>query len=50
MSYKKFWTNILLKKNVLGLKWDVSKYSDVKSLVDVSVKKFGRIDFLNSNL
>jgi 3-oxoacyl-[acyl-carrier protein] reductase len=37
------------KENVLGLKCDVSKYSDVKSLVDVSVKTFGRIDILVNN-
>ena len=37
------------KENVLGLKCDVSKYSDVKSLVDVSVKRFGRIDVLVNN-
>jgi 3-oxoacyl-[acyl-carrier protein] reductase len=37
------------KENVLGLKCDVSKYSDVKSLVDVSVKTFGRIDVLVNN-
>ena len=34
---------------MLGLKCDVSKYSDVKSLVDVSVKTFGRIDVLVNN-
>ena len=37
------------KENVLGLKCDVSQYSDVKSLVDVSVKRFGRIDVLVNN-
>ena len=37
------------KENVLGLKCDVSQYSDVKSLVDVSVKRFGRIDILVNN-
>ena len=37
------------KENILGLKCDVSKYSDVKSLVDVSIKRFGRIDFLVNN-
>jgi NAD(P)-dependent dehydrogenase (short-subunit alcohol dehydrogenase family) len=37
------------KENVLGFKCDVSKYSDVKSLVDVSVKRFGRIDVLVNN-
>ena len=36
-------------ENVLGLKCDVSQYSDVKSLVDVSVKRFGRIDVLVNN-
>ena len=36
-------------ENVLGLKCDVSQYSDVKSLVDVSVKTFGRIDVLVNN-
>ena len=37
------------KENVLGLKCDVSKYSNVKSLVDVSVKTFGNIDILVNN-
>ena len=37
------------KENVLGLKCDVSQYSDIKSLVDVSVKRFGRIDVLVNN-
>ena len=37
------------KENVLGLKCDVSHYSDVKSLVDVSVKRFGRIYVLVNN-
>ena len=37
------------KENVLGLKCDVSKYSDVTSLVDVSVKTFGKIDILVNN-
>ena len=37
------------KENVLGLKCDVSQYSDVKSLVDVSVKRFGKIDVLVNN-
>jgi 3-oxoacyl-[acyl-carrier protein] reductase len=37
------------KENILGLKCDVNKYSDVKSLVDVSVKTFGRIDVLVNN-
>ncbi len=34
------------KENVLGLKCDVSKNYDVKSLVDVSVKRFGSMMFL----
>jgi 3-oxoacyl-[acyl-carrier protein] reductase len=37
------------KENILGLKCDVSKYSDVKSLVDVSIKRFGKIDILVNN-
>ena len=37
------------KENVLGLKCDVSKYSDVKSLVDISIKRFRRIDVLVNN-
>ncbi len=37
------------KENVLGLKCDVSKQSDVKNLVDISIKKFRRIDFLINN-
>jgi len=37
------------KENMLGLKCDVSKYSDVKSLVDVSIKRFGEIDILVNN-
>ena len=37
------------KENILGLKCEVSKYSDVKSLVEVSVKTFGRIDVLVNN-
>ena len=37
------------KENVLGLKCDVSKCSNVKSLVDVSVKTFGKIDILINN-
>ena len=37
------------KENILGLKCDVSKYSDVKSLVDVSIKKFGGINILVNN-
>ena len=37
------------KDNILGLKCDVSKYSEVKSLVDKTVKRFGRIDILVNN-
>jgi 3-oxoacyl-[acyl-carrier protein] reductase len=37
------------KYNILGLKCDVSKQTDVKSLVDVSVKRFGGIDILVNN-
>src|SRR5688572_17335121 len=37
------------KDNILGLKCDVSKYSDVKSLVDKSIKRFGKIDILVNN-
>ena len=37
------------KENILGLKCDVGKYSDVKSLVDVSVKTFGKLDILVNN-
>ena len=37
------------KEHILGLKCDVSKQSDVKSLVDVSVKRFGKIDILVNN-
>lgn len=37
------------KDNILGLKCDVSKQSDVISLVDVSVKRFGGIDILVNN-
>ena len=36
-------------ENVLGLRCDVSKQSDVKNLVDISIKKFRRIDFLINN-
>ncbi len=36
-------------ENTLGLKCDVSKQSDIKSLVDVSVKTFGKIDILVNN-
>ena len=37
------------KENVLGLKCDVTKPSDIKALVDVSVKRFGMIDILVNN-
>jgi 3-oxoacyl-[acyl-carrier protein] reductase len=37
------------KENMIGLKCDVSKYSDVKSLVDISIKRFGKIDILINN-
>ena len=37
------------KENILGLKCDVSKHSEVKTLVNVSVKRFGRIDVLVNN-
>src|SRR5215203_873381 len=37
------------KENILGLKCDVSKHSEVKTLVDVTVKKFGKIDILVNN-
>ncbi|HEU5461458.1 MAG TPA: SDR family oxidoreductase [Nitrososphaeraceae archaeon] len=37
------------KQNILGLKCDVSQQSDVKSLVDVSVKRFEKIDILVNN-
>jgi len=37
------------KENILGLKCDVSNHSDVKSLVDVSIKRFGKIDILVNN-
>jgi 3-oxoacyl-[acyl-carrier protein] reductase len=37
------------KENILGLKCDVCKHLEVKSLVDVSVKRFGRIDVLVNN-
>jgi 3-oxoacyl-[acyl-carrier protein] reductase len=37
------------KENVLGLKCDVSKQYDVKNLVDVTIKKFGKIDILVNN-
>lgn len=37
------------KDNILGLKCDVSKYSEVKSLVDKTIERFGRIDILVNN-
>ena len=37
------------KEKILGLKCDVSKHSEVKTLVDVSVKRFRRIDVLVNN-
>jgi 3-oxoacyl-[acyl-carrier protein] reductase len=37
------------KDNILGLKCDVSNYSDVKSLVNKSIKRFGKIDILVNN-
>ncbi|MGE3859478.1 MAG: SDR family oxidoreductase [Nitrososphaeraceae archaeon] len=37
------------KENILGLKCDVSKYSDVKALVKESIKRFGKIDILVNN-
>src|SRR5215211_754389 len=37
------------KDNILGLKCDVSKYSDVKSVIDKSIKRFGRINILVNN-
>ena len=37
------------KENILGLKCDVSKQYDVKSLVDISIKRFGKIDILINN-
>jgi 3-oxoacyl-[acyl-carrier protein] reductase len=37
------------KENVLGLKCDVTKQSDIKAFVDVSVKRFGMIDILVNN-
>ena len=50
MSYKEIHDKFPSKKeNVLGLKCDVGKYFDVKSLVDVSVKTFGRIEILVNN-
>lgn len=37
------------KENTLGLKCDVSKYSDVKSLVDITIKRFGGVNILVNN-
>ena len=37
------------KENVLGLKCDVSKQYDVKSIVDISIKRFEKIDILVNN-
>ena len=37
------------KENILGIKCDVSVQSDVKSLVDISIKTFGKIDILVNN-
>ena len=37
------------KENILGLKCDVSKHSEVKTLVNVSVKRFGSNDILVNN-
>ena len=37
------------KENILGLKCDVSKHSDVKTLVEKSINKFGKIDILVNN-
>ena len=36
--------------NILGLKCDVSKYSDIKSLVDISIKRFRGMDILVNNV
>ena len=36
-------------ENTLGLKCDVSKQSEIKYLVDISIKKFGKIDILVNN-
>ncbi len=33
----------------MGLKCDVSNYSDIKSLVNKSIKRFGKIDILVNN-
>ena len=37
------------KENILGIKCDVSQQSDVKSLLDISIKTFGKIDILVNN-
>jgi len=37
------------KEKILVLKCDVSQQSDVKSLVDISIKTFGKIDILINN-
>jgi len=37
------------KENILGKKCDVSQQSDVKSLLDISIKTFGKIDILVHN-
>ena len=37
------------KENILGKKCDVSQQSDVKSLLDISIKTFGKIDILVNN-
>ena len=37
------------KESILGLKCDVSKHSDVKTLIDVTINKFGKIDILVNN-
>jgi 3-oxoacyl-[acyl-carrier protein] reductase len=36
-------------ENILGLQCDVGNYSNVKSLVDESIKRFGKIDILVNN-
>ena len=37
------------KENILGIKCDVSQQSELKSLVDISIKTFGKIDILVNN-
>lgn len=37
------------KENILGLKCDVTKHSEVKFLVDATLKKFGGINILVNN-